>query len=130
MFRKFTIDPKKPFYIYDTRGDWLATVIDNKIWDLRGDYIGFIQGEEHDVYTAVGEWIGNLIQDGRIVRKRNYQRRPLLEDVPAKPNKPESLPARAPLPPMGADLGFTYIDVLDWDPDVFKRLSDLIPDQD
>jgi len=130
--RRFTIDPTKYFYVYDTRGDWHATVLDNIIWDSRGDYIGFIRddGENYDVYTAVGEWIGNLIQDGRIVRKRNYDKRPLLKDKPEKPAKPEKLPARAPLPPMTADLGFTLVDVLDWDPEIFKRLSDLVPDKE
>jgi hypothetical protein len=29
---------------------------------------------------------------------------------------------------MSAELGFDRVDVLDWDPDIFKRLSDLTPD--
>ena len=31
---------------------------------------------------------------------------------------------------MTADLGFTLVDVLDWDPEIFKRLSDLVPDKE
>ncbi|NJO84304.1 MAG: hypothetical protein HC828_16995 [Blastochloris sp.] len=127
--RKFNIDPIKPFFIYDTAGDWLAFKLGEYIYDLRGEYIGFTRTDMHDVYTASGEWIGNLIQDGRIVRKRNYQRPPLLKssELPVKPEKIR-IPNRAPLPPQTADLGFSLVDVLEWDPDVFKRLSDLVAD--
>ncbi|PJF27806.1 MAG: hypothetical protein CUN53_02655 [Phototrophicales bacterium] len=131
MSRRFTIDPKKPFFIYDTPGDWQGVVLSNFIFDPRGDYIGFIieeKPEVYDVYTASGEWIGYLIPDGRIVRKRTSDRRPLLKKLPPKPAKPNPFPSRAPLPPQTADLGFDRIDVLEWDPEIFKRLSDLIPD--
>ncbi len=127
--RKFTIDPTKPFFIYDTPGDWHATMLNWAIFDLRGDYIGFVRNDIYDVYTTSGEWIGNLIKDGRITRNRNVDRPPLLKqsELPKKPVKPQ-LPARAPLPPLTGDMSYSYIDVLEWDPDVFKRLSDLTPD--
>jgi hypothetical protein len=129
MFRKFVIDASKPFFIFDTRGDWHATIFDHSIFDTRGEYIGFIRGEDHDVYTTIGEWIGNLWADGRIIRKRSTeQRRPLLKDLPPKPAKPEKIPARAPLPAMFAELGFDKIDVLEWDDEVFKRVSDMQSD--
>lgn len=125
----FTIDTRKPFFVYDTRGEWHATLIDGCLWDARGDYIGFVRGENHDVYTAYGEWVGNLAKDGRIVRKRNlYERPKLLNDRPARPAKPTNLPPRAPLPPLTGDLGYSLIDVLDWDPDIFKNVPDVKPD--
>lgn len=131
MSRRFTIDPSKPFFIYDTPGDWQGVILNNAIFDPRGDYLGFIQEEKpelYEVYTASGEWIGSLIPDGRIVRKRTSDRRPLLKKLPGKQPKPAPFPSRAPLPPQTADLGFDKIDVLEWDPEVFKRLSDLLPD--
>lgn len=127
MSRRFTIDPAKPFFIYDTGGEWHATVFEWNIFDGRGDYIGFIRNESYDVYTTSGEWIGNVVADGRIVRNKNVDRPPLLKKLPPKPPKPK-LPARAPLPPMTAELGFSKIDVLEWDPEVFKRISDLVAD--
>ncbi len=127
MSRRFTIDPNKPFFIFDTAGDWHATVLGWYIFDARGDYIGFIRNEGFDVYTTSGEWIGNIINDGRIIRNRNADRPPLLKQLPAKPPKPK-LPPRAPLAPQTGDLGFSKIDVLEWDPEVFKRISDLTPD--
>lgn len=126
--RKFVIDPNKPFYIYNTAGDWLALKLGVYIFDTRGDYIGYVINDIHDVYTASGEWIGNLYPDGRIVRKRNYDRPPLMKRTPPKPPKPK-MPTRAPLQSLPADLGFDKIDVLEWDEEVFKRLSDLVPDQ-
>jgi hypothetical protein len=130
IVRRFTIDPDKPFFIFDTAGDWQAVVMNSFIYDTRGDYIGFVRGETYDVYTASGEWIGNLFHDGRIIRKRNASRPPLVKDPPPKQPKPAKFPARAPLPPQNGELGFDKIDVLEWDPDVFKRLSDLTPDAD
>jgi hypothetical protein len=127
MSRRFAIDPKKPFFIYDTAGEWHATKIGSYIFDGRGDYVGFVVGESHDVFTSSGEWIGNLWPDGRIIRKRSAPRLPLLKQLPPKPPKTK-MPATAPLPPITGDLGYDKIDVLDWDPEIFKRISDLTPD--
>lgn len=129
MSRRFVIDPQKPFFIFDTAGDWHAVKFGHYLFDSRGDYIGFTIGDEYNVYTASGEWIGNLVPDGRIVRKRTAARPPLLLSLPPKPPKP-TMPSRAPLPPQTADLGFDKIDVLDYDPEIFKRLSDLTPDSE
>lgn len=128
MSRRLTIDPNKPWFVFDTAGDWHATKLGNYLFDPRGEYIGFVMGENYDVYTASGEWIGQLYHDGRIIRKRSAARQPLLKTLPPKPTKPEKLPARAPLPPQTGELGFDKIDVLEWDPEIFKRLSDFTPD--
>ena len=122
MARRFAIDPNKPFFIYDTRGEWHATVLQWYVFDGRGDYVGFVRNESYDVYTISGEWIGQIFHDGRIVRNKNVDRPPLLKKLPPKPS-------RAKLPPMNAELGFSRMDVLEWDPEIFKRLSDLVPDQ-
>lgn len=128
MLKKPQIDPNKPFFIYDSRGDWHATLIGENLWDTRGEYVGFVLGDNYKVYTAQGEHIGDLAHDGRIVRKRHFERPTLLADLPPVPPKPANFPARAPLPPMFGELGFNYIDVLDYDPEIFKRISDLKPD--
>lgn len=119
--------PEKPFFIFDTHGDWQATKIGTTIFSSRGEYIGFL--EENDVYKQDGEWIGRLSKDGRVLRKRAERRRELHPNPPPKPPKPV-LPPRAPLPPMMAELDFSTIDVLDEDPDIFKRISDLRPDME
>ncbi len=127
MSRRFTIDPAKPFFIFDTAGEWHATALNWYIFDGRGDYIGFIRNEGYDVYTTSGEWIGNIYQDGRIIRNRNADRPPLLKKLPPKPPQTEAAAARAACAaPRRSRL--QQLDVLDWDPEVFKRISDLIPD--
>lgn len=121
----FVINPDEPFFVFDTHGEWHATVLNNCLWDARGEYIGFVRGQNHDVYTAFGEWIGNLSQDGRVVRRRVSDRQTVLRVRKLAPPKPKNLPPRAPLPPMTGDLGYHYIDVLEWDPDAFKNVPDL-----
>jgi hypothetical protein len=118
---------EKPLFIFDTHGDWQATKIGTNIFSSRGEYVGYIEGVE--VFKQDGEWIGRLSKDGRILRKRAERRRELHPNPPPKPPKP-TLPPRAPLPPMMAELDFSTIDVLDEDPDIFKRISDLRPDME
>jgi hypothetical protein len=126
---KFTIDPNKPFFIFDTRGEWHATLLNGCLWDTRGEYIGFVRGNNHDVYTAHGAWIGNLHKDGRIVRKRVSEPQPPLKIRRLRPQRP-SLPPRAPLPPSTTDLDHHFIDVLEWDPEAFDYVPDLKRDMD
>ena len=125
---KVVSDPNKPFFIYDTRGEWHATKIGMYIFDTRGEYVAYLQGEE--VYKRDGEWMGRLSKDGRILRKRTEIRRDLHPHPLSRPERPSNLPPRSPLPPMMAELDFSTVDVLDEDPDSFKRISDQRPDMD
>jgi hypothetical protein len=129
MAARYTIDREQPFFIFDSRGEAHALKLRDYVYDLRGEYIGYVRGGDYDVFTAGGEWIGALVPDGRIVRKRTGGRRPLDANRPA-PQPRIRVTARIPLAPMSADLGFDQIDVLEWDEDIFKRISDLTPDLD
>ncbi|MAS34248.1 MAG: hypothetical protein CL610_09580 [Anaerolineaceae bacterium] len=126
--KKFAINSDEPFFVFDTHGEWHATLLNNCLWDARGEYIGFVRGQNYDVYTAYGQWIGNLTADGRIVRRRMTDRQTVLKVRKLAPQKPTKLPARAPLPPMTADLGYHYIDVLEWDPNAFRSVPELKSD--
>jgi hypothetical protein len=121
--------PDKPIFIYNTAGDWQATAMGQYLFDSRGEYIGFLEGQA--VFTRDGEWVGDLAKDGRILRKRAGKRRPMHPHPLAKPAvKPSNLPARAPLPPQNAEISYDTIDVLEEDPDVFKRVSEHKEDMD
>ena len=121
--------PDKPEFIYNTSGDWLATAMGQHIFDSRGEYIGYL--DQRGVYTRDGEWIGDLSKDGRVLRKRAGKKKPLHPNPLPKPAvKPSNLPGRAPLPPQNAEIGYDTLDVLEEDPDVFKRLSDRRADMD
>jgi hypothetical protein len=122
-----TPKPQKPQIIWNTYGDWMATRIDTYIWDLTGTWVAWLDGDE--VFTTDGEWVGTLSKDSRILRKRAAKRPPLRTDLPPTPEKPQ-LPARAPLPPAFSELTYSVIDVLEEDPDVFKRVSEHRPDMD
>ena len=111
----------KPRFIWNTYGDWVLTQVETNIWDLGGNWVGWTDGDE--VYTADGEWVGTLSRDSRILRKRTASRPALRTDGPAKPQKPD-LPGRPPLPPSFAGLDYSTVDVMEEDPEVFKRLSD------
>jgi len=115
----------KPRFIWNTAGDWVATLVDTFIWDLGGFWVGWLDGDE--VYTTDGEWVGTLSRDSRILKKRAAPRPPLRTDIPPKPAKPE-LPGRAPLPPTFSELNYSTVDVMEEDPEVFKRLSDMRKD--
>jgi len=116
----------RPQYIWDTYGDWHATLVEGHLWDLTGNWIGWVENGT-DVYKADGEWIGALTRDFRIVQKRSARRRPLHEHIPAKPPRPE-LPARATLPPSFVELAYSEVDVLIEDPAIFRKLSDFRKD--
>lgn len=126
--RSVAPDPNKPYFIFDTRGEWHATKIGIFIYDTRGEYVAFLENE--DVYKRDGEWMGRLSKDGRILRKRTELRRDLHPNPLSRPARPNNLPARSPLPPMMAELDFSTVDVLDEDPESFKRISDQRPDMD
>lgn len=118
----------KLVFVYDTRGEWHATLIGTALYDTRGEYVAYL--EDGEVYKRDGEWLGRLNKDGRILRKRTELRRELHSRPPDRPPKPRGLPARAPLPPMMAELDFSTVDVLHEDPDIFKRVSDQRPDME
>jgi len=117
----------KPRFIWNTYGDWLLTLVHTNLLYFAGHWVGWLDGDE--VFTTDGEWVGKLSRDSRIIRKRSAIHPPLRNDVPPKPPKPD-LPGRPPLPPAFAELTFSEIDVMDEDPEVFKRLSDKRPDMD
>ncbi|GAB4547187.1 MAG: hypothetical protein OHK0023_08090 [Anaerolineae bacterium] len=116
----------KPTFVFNTAGDWLAIVFNNLIFDTRGEYLGFIEGTS--CYTRDGEYVGELAKDGRIFKKRAGRSRPVHPNPIRSAPKPTNMPARAPLPPQNGEVGYDQFDVLEEDPDVFKRVSDRRPD--
>lgn len=118
-----TDKPIKPIFLYNTAGDWQGTILGSYVYDPRGDCIGFV--EEKSAYTFDGEWVGEISKDGRILRKRAGKKKPLhAKPLPRLKNKPANLPGRAPLPPQNAELGYDTLDVLEEDPQVFRRVSE------
>ncbi len=108
-------DPEKPIPIYSTPGDFEAFLHGEKIFNLLGEWVGWVTGTK-DVYSVHGDYVGWLTDDPRILRKRTYNYdKPKLQP----PKHPEKIypPATVPLPPMMAELSFDTIDVFQEEPD-------------
>jgi hypothetical protein len=96
--------------IYTTKGDAEAFLAYPYLFNRSGEWIGFVTSQR-EVYSVLGEFVGELTRDPRIVRKRATSTlKPRLEPPP--PPQRIYPPATIPLPPMMPDLSHSLIDVL------------------
>jgi hypothetical protein len=96
--------------LYNTRGDAEAFLLYPYLFNRNGEWIGFATANR-EVYSVLGEYVGMLTSERRVVRKRGtstlYPRR----TPPPRPPKVYP-PATVPLPPMMSELSHSMIDVL------------------
>ena len=110
--------------IYCSNGEWTAILVGIYIFDTHGEWIAWLDGTH--VYTRDGMYAGYLANDGRILRQRVLEGRPMRPCPPAPAKiKP---PSKVPLAPMFAELPWHVVDCFEEDPDIFMRISDLRPD--
>jgi hypothetical protein len=102
--------------IFTTRGDTAAVLSGAYIFNLLGEWIGWVDSAG-DVYSITGEYVGWLTRDPRVLRKRVTESRPARKQPPAHPGRLR-LPATFPLPPMMSDISFDTVDVLDEMPEL------------
>lgn len=96
--------------IYTTKGDAEAFLQYPYLFNRNGEWVGFVN-PKREVYSVLGEYVGTLTNDPRIVRKRATSTlRPRL-NLPPAPRK-ISPPANIPLAPMMPELSHSLIDVL------------------
>lgn len=96
--------------IYTTKGDPEAFLQYPYLYNRTGEWIGFVNSKR-EVYSVLGEYVGSLTNDPRIVRKRSTSAlRPNIEPPPAP--KKISIPASIPLAPMMPELSHSLIDIL------------------
>lgn len=125
-----TSNSKKPIPIYTTKGDPEAFLLYPNIFNLMGEWLGFVTSAR-EVYSIRGEYVGWLSDDRRILRKRTYDySKPKLTPPPTPPKA--FLPATLPLAPLMPELGYDTIDVLQEEPDRLPTadLGELRPDMD
>lgn len=106
------MNEKKPAMIpiYTSRGDAEAFLLYPYLFNRTGDWIGFVT-PNREVYSVVGNFVGMLTNDPRIVSKRTTSTlKPRLKPPP----KPQRVypPATIPLAPMMSDLSHSMVDVL------------------
>jgi hypothetical protein len=96
--------------IYTSKGDADAFLLYPNLFNRNGDWVGFVT-PKREIYSVLGEYVGTLTNDPRIVRKRATSTlKPRLKPPPT-PQKVYP-PATVPLPPMMSDLSHSTIDVL------------------
>lgn len=114
--------PAKPIPIYSTTGDYEAFLLYPMIYNLNGEWIGFVT-PNRDVYDVRGTYAGWLTDDPRILRKRTYNYDKPKLTPPPSPTSRAPVPSRAPLPPLMAELTYDTIDVLQEAPELLPTLD-------
>jgi hypothetical protein len=107
----FSIEP-----IYTTRGDVGAYLMYPHVFNLQGEWIGWVTAERQ-VFSVHGQYAGSLSRDRRILRKRGWTESYPRREAPTRPVRIRP-PAHAPLPPLMSELEMGVIDVLDEAPDL------------
>jgi hypothetical protein len=72
-------------YIFNTQGNYVAFIEDNHLFSPERDWIGFVVNG-NEVYQRDGKFLGYLLKDDRIAKKRN-ERRPRMAP-PLRPSRP------------------------------------------
>lgn len=96
--------------IYSSRGEVEAFLVFPYLFNRTGEWIGCITSTR-EVYSVLGNYVGSLTNDARIVRARAGDiTRPRLKVSP--PPGRLTTPANLPLAPMMSDLTHSLVDVL------------------
>ena len=107
--------------IYTSKGDADAFLQYPYLFNRNGDWIGFVT-PMREVYSVIGDFVGTLTNDPRIIRKRATSTlRPRLT-TPLRPPKVYP-PATIPLPRLMGDLSHSVIDVLQEAPERLHTLD-------
>lgn len=96
--------------IYNTKGDADAFLVYPYLFNRNGDWIGFVN-PQREVFSVLGEFVGTLTNDPRIVMKRAIEEIRHRVAPPPAPGK-ISPPANIPLAPLMPELSHSLIDVL------------------
>ncbi|GAB4502668.1 MAG: hypothetical protein Fur0035_22230 [Anaerolineales bacterium] len=108
--------------LYTTRGDAEAFLVYPYIYNRQGEWVGFVT-PAREVYSVLGNFIGELSLDKRILRPRSMTS----EDKPRKnpPARPPRLrlPSGIPLPPLMRELPHSQVDVLEEEPERLHTLD-------
>jgi hypothetical protein len=96
--------------IYNTKGDADAFLQYPHLFNRTGEWVGFVT-PNREVYSVLGEFVGTVTNDPRIVTKRAQDDVKPRLDPPPPPRRIQP-PARIPLAPLMPELSHSLIDVL------------------
>ena len=107
--------PARIIPIYSSRGEVDAYLAYPYLFNRSGEWIGCVTPQK-EVYSVLGNYVGFLTNDPRIVRKRaDNVTRPRM-NVPPAPRRLVT-PAQTPLAPLMSDLTHSLVDVLAEEPE-------------
>jgi hypothetical protein len=111
------ITPAKPSLIpiYTSRGEPAAFLVYPHLFNRQGEWIGWV-APNRDVYSVIGDFVGALTNDKRIVRKRAMDDLKPRVKSPAAPPRLR-IPPTVPLAPLMSDLPHSLVDVLEDEPE-------------
>jgi hypothetical protein len=96
--------------IFTSRGEVEAFLVFPYLFNRTGEWVGWVT-PQREVYSVLGNYVGSLTSDPRIVRARTDNSiRPRLNVTP--PPGRLTTPANLPLAPMMSDLTHSLVDVL------------------
>lgn len=101
--------------VYTSKGDVEAFLAYPYLFNRGGEWIGFVNAKR-EVYSVLGEYVGTLTDDPRIVRKRAASTLIPGNQPPAAPKRIYP-PATVPLAPLMSELTYSVIDVLQEEPE-------------
>src|SRR5512139_2823385 len=101
--------------IYSSRGEVEAYLAYQYLFNRSGEWIGCVTPQK-EVYSVLGNYVGFLTNDPRIVRRRaDDATRPRMK-IPSAPRRLIT-PAHTPLAPLMSDLPNSLVDVLTEEPE-------------
>ena len=107
--------------VYTSHGDTGAIMVDPYIFNLAGEWIGWVD-EENTVYSVHGHYVGKLTKDPRIIRKREWGYGRERRKPPPPPSR-ISPPAHFPLAPSLPEIPTFMIDVLEDYPELLPSVD-------
>ena len=96
--------------LYTSRGDVAAYLAYPHLYNLDGEWIGFCS-VERVVYSVLGEYVGHISKDQRVLRERTLTARFQRREPPTRPPAMHP-PSGAPLAPLMSELTHSTVDVL------------------
>ena len=101
--------------IYSSRGEVDAYLVFPYLFNRSGEWIGWVTPQK-EVYSVLGNYVGFLTTDPRIVRKRMEDATRPRRKAPPIPQRLIT-PAHTPLAPLMSDLPQGLVDILAEEPE-------------
>lgn len=108
--------------LFSSKGEWFGLFYEGHLYNPFGEWIGWVVPGTNQVYSVVGEHVGWLSNDGRVLRKRSTDNLAPRRTPPPRPPK-ITVPASVPLAPLMAELRFDTVDVSEEMPDRLHPLD-------